>query len=219
MLGLIFFLITGNLNAQDSLALMSGKTCLGELAYEDETHIYFNKRKAEHKIKLIRYPINMVYSISSFGKETKLYYQQNDLTGNYYSQENMNSYIIGEQDAIKQFNIGYHFLLGFGTGLIASMFDTYEFKDNPCKGYFNSSASIVSILTPFATSIVIGFPNKKVRKIYVSNIDNLSSKHYRRGFNQIKNYRKTVFSFLGSFTGVVSILTATFIHQDNNHCP
>lgn len=215
----VLFLILSKISAQDSLALMSGKTCIGELSYEDESYVYFNKNKAINKIKLIRYPINMVYSISSLGKETKLYYHQNVLTGNYFSEENMKMYIIGEQDAIKQFNIGFHFLLGFGVGLITSMIDTYEFKNKNCIGYFNSSASVISIVTPFVTSIVIGFPNKKVRKIYVSNLDNLSSEHYKKGFNQVKNYRKTVFSFLGSFTGVVSILTATFIHQENNHCP
>ena len=219
MLVVIFFVILSNINAQDSLALMSGKTCIGELSYEDESYVYFNKNKAANKIKLIRYPINMVYSITNVGEETKLYYHQNVLTGNYFSEENMKMYIIGEQDAIKQFNIGFHFLLGFGAGFITSMIDTYEFKNKNCIGYFNSSASLISILTPFATSIAIGFPNKKVRKAYVSNVENLSSEHYKKGFNQIKNYRKTVFSFLGSFTGVVSILTAAFIHQEHNHCP
>ena len=43
MLLVIFFLILSNINAQDSLALMSGKTCMGELSYEDESYVYFNR--------------------------------------------------------------------------------------------------------------------------------------------------------------------------------
>ena len=205
--------------SQDSLVFYSGKYYLGELSYEDKHHIYFNKIVASDKVKLMRLPISTVFSISSKGNQPKFYYQRNSLASQNFSIDQMSKYIKGEQDAIEHFNVGYHFLVGLGLGLSVSLLDTYEFKDVNCKGYFNGSASTISIVTPFLTSVLIGFSNKKVRKAYVSDLDFLNSPHYKRGFNYVKRYRKTLYSFLGSLTGVATIISATLIHQNNKPCP
>ena len=56
--------LTINVFAQDSLALMSGKTYLGELSYEDKDYLYFNKKLDDDKIKLMRYPLRLVFSLT-----------------------------------------------------------------------------------------------------------------------------------------------------------
>ena len=98
------------------------------------------------------------------------------------------------------------------------MIDTYEF-DGPCKGYFNNSASIIPVLLPFAVSVVFGIPTKKVRKRFASDETYLLNKHYSIGFNSIKNRKRAVYSFAGSLSGVVSVLTSFFIHQKDPSCP
>ena len=211
--------LTLNILAQDSLALMSGKTYLGELSYEDEQYLYFNKKVDDDKIKLMRYPLRLVFSLTDKNNSSKVYYKQDSHRNNFLSQNQMKMYVLGEQDAVSQFKRGPYFLLGLGFGFAVSLMDTYEFKDVSCKGYFSDSPSIISIATPFVSSIVIGFPNKKVRKTYVSNHDYLQSKSYKRGFNYVKNYRKTTSAFLGGLTGVFSVLVVTFVHNKNNACP
>lgn len=209
----------GSVYSQDSLVFYSGKYYLGELSYEDEHHVYFNKMVASNKVKLMRLPISTVFSINIKGNQPKYYYHKNSLGSQNFSIDQMSKYIKGEQDAIEHFNVGYHFLVGLGLGLSVSLLDTYEFNDVNCKGYFNGSASTVSIVIPFLTSVLIGFTNKKVRKAHVSDLELLNSPHYKRGFNYVKRYRKTLYSFLGSLTGVATIISATLIHQNNKPCP
>lgn len=220
MLKLVVFLFFSlSFSAQDSLALISGKSILGELSYQDHQFLYFNKKINENKIKLIRYPLRLVYSLTDQNSKTEVFYHKNPTNGNYLSQDQMKLFVLGEQDALRQFKRGYHFLLGLGFGLTASILDTYEFSNVACKGYFNDSPSIISIATPFLSSVIIGFPNKKVRKAYVSKDHYLESKFYRTGFNRVKNYRKTSSAFIGGLSGVFSVLVVTFVHRKNNPCP
>lgn len=205
--------------SQDSLALITGKSLAGELSYEDQQFLYFNKKVADDKIKMIRYPLRLIYSLTNKLNETKVYYKQDKTNGNNLSENQMKMFVLGEQDAFKRFNGKFHFLLGIGFGLTSSLIDTYEFKNATCKGYFNDSPSVISIVTPFLSSVIIGFPNRRVRKIYASELDYLSNNFYRRGFNRVKNYRKTSSAFLGGLSSVVTVLVTTFIHQKNNSCP
>ena len=203
--------------SQDSLALITGKSLAGELSYEDQQFLYFNKKVADGKIKMIRYPLRLIYSLTNNLNETKVYYKQDKTNGNNLSENQMKMFVLGEQDAFKRFN--GKFLLDIGFGLTSSLIDTYEFKNATCKGYFNDSPSVISIVTPFLSSVIIGFPNRRVRKIYASESYYLSNNFYRRGFNRVKNYRKTSSAFLGGLSSVVTVLVATFIHQKNNSCP
>ena len=62
--------------SQDSLALITGKSLNGELSYEDQQFLYFNKKVADDKIKMIRYPLRLIYSLTNNLSETKVYYKQ-----------------------------------------------------------------------------------------------------------------------------------------------
>ena len=214
-----FFISINSFFSQDSIIFLNGKTYEGIYNSEDHRNVYFEKKKKEDQIKLISFNKEQIFYLHNEEQRIKMIYRKNFLKGNYFSEKEMGLYIKGEQDAIKNFNIGYHFLLGCALGLTGGLIDTYEFKDPNCRDYFNSSASVISILTPFALSVAIGFPNKKVRRLYVSDERYLNSDHYKLGFNQVKLFRKTFYSFLGSLTGVASILTITFIHQKNHSCP
>lgn len=205
--------------SQDSLILLNGKTHVGIFNFEDQHRLYFEKKKKRKKVKLVSFQKNEIFYLHKEDQPYRMIYQKDFLKGNFYSEQEMYMYVKGEQDAINNFKIGYHFLLGCAFGLTGGLIDTYEFNDPNCRDYFNSSASVISILTPFAVSVAIGFPNKKVRKVYVSNERYLGSEHYKLGFNQVKLFRKTFYSFLGSLTGVASILVITYIHQENHSCP
>ncbi len=218
----ILLLILCSMNsfsAQDSILFLSGKTLAGELSYEDEYNVFLTRERSKDKLITKRYSKKDLFSIFQKDKPERIYYKKDHVNGYYFTQKEMRLYITGEQEASNNFKTGYHVLLGFALGFTTSLLDTYEFDQSKCVGYFNNSGSLVSILTPFAVSVVIGFPNNKVRKAYVSDEKYLLSEHYKKGFNQVKQFRKTVYSFIGSFTGVASMLLVTFIHQENHPCP
>ena len=175
-----FLIANGTVCSQDSLILLNGNTYVGVFNFEDKHRMYFEKNRKVDKIKLISFQKNEIFYLHKENQPLRMIYQNG-----FVSEHQMAMYVKGEQDAIANFKIGYHYLLGCALGLTGGLLDTYEFDDPKCKGYFNSSASIVSIITPFAVSVVIGFPNKKVRKLHVSDQKYLNSDYYKSGFNQV----------------------------------
>lgn len=209
-------ILTLSVNAQqkgDILNLMNGQTYTGVIKDTSNGKVFmdvFGKKKN----KSVSFEHYRVFSYQKENEKETILYRKDTTIGNYFSQEEMKFYFLGERDARKNYNpIGTKitsFLFCYGVAL----FDTYA-KDstgNFAKGFFKSEPGVATIVAPVVVTALAGIPSIQIRIDKVSNRNYLNEQTYIDGFEKIGRSKKVFgalkFSVLGSVLGLATYFIA-----------
>lgn len=188
---------------QDKVQLINGKVLRGKLVKEYDDYFDFQYYKKGGKVKDLELTKYRMFSYTdSKGAETILY-KQDTLMGNFFTQNEMKMFVLGERDAFTNYKSTSWFLSGYAIGFTAVILDTYDFRPNG--GFFKYSPSIAPIAVPFVVTIGSGLFRTKVRKEYASDVSLLSSEYYIEGFQKVAKVKKIMRGSLpGSVLGLLS---------------
>ena len=154
-----------------------------------------------------------VFSIISSDGTEKVIYKQDSSIGNFLEPKDMKFYMLGEQDAYKNYRPMGTMILGTTLGVGLGILDTYGFGDpsdpTVAKGMFKSSPGLLMILYPFMYTAIAGIAPRPQLDIHnITDRNNLNSEHFIQGFARVARYKRTiralVFSALGSAIGLGS---------------
>lgn len=175
----------------DTVFLMSGKTVEGVVKdSSDERLKILIPRKGNFKADFI--DLELVYSVKySSGTET-VFYKQDTLFGNYYSEKEVKYFLQGERDARK-----YYHCPGWTTGAFLAGF---------AGGYTQNF--IFTFLPPFVYAGATTFFRIKIRPGTVSNPEYLKYDTYLLGYEkqarQHRVFRALVWGGIGMVSGYVT---------------
>lgn len=144
---LCFFIVKGQGNS-DKIFLMTGKTLEGKVSSQDSLYVYYTFTKKSGKEKEHKIDLERVFSIIDAQGNEQLVYAMDTLIGNYFSVEEMRSYIEGEIDASKYSKSNWTYLVGAPVTAAA--------------GYF-LSGTILVFAVPFTYTVVSAIPKVKVK--------------------------------------------------------
>lgn len=209
----MFFIFIQQLDAQDKVNLMNGKIVEGELVDTIDQQVHIKAVSKKGKVYDTYLENYRVFSIVSANGTETILYRQDTLLGNLLTMEDMQFYVLGEQDAYKNYQPIGTSIFGATLSFGMVLFDTYRFKDDPAnnlqKGFFKDSPTFLPLLFPFVYTVVAGIaprPNLDIRDI--TNKSNLNSEEYVQGFAKTARFKRLIralaFSCLGSALGVGS---------------
>jgi hypothetical protein len=187
--------------SQDTIYLMSGKkqeVKVKEIDLNNNGYISYEiKKKNKTRNKFIEK--EDVYSISYYNNKKEIIYKSDSVKGFILDQNQMNDFIIGEQDAWNNYKTPKLIIAG---GVLSGM----------TVGFFG----IYGILLPASYTAVISFANPKIqldntKQPYKENLD-----YYKMGFTSIaksKNIKSTIIGGIsGIFTAAI-LITALQINS------
>ena len=186
---LIIFLFSIKSFSQVTIQLTNGRTYEGKvIKINDSTLVYeYMKKRIFRKNEV---DIDRVFSIKFADGNELIVYKQDSALGNDYSVQEMRYFILGEQDAYKNYNATMTAIVGVPIGIAG--------------GYF---APFVSFATPFVYAGVNLIPKIKIKKKTVPNEDYLKHETYIVGYERVARFKKIKNSIWSSITGVALGLT------------
>jgi hypothetical protein len=202
--------ISGFCQGPDKVNLMNGQTFEGTVVDTTEGKITMNfvhKSKSSSRI-IENY---RVFSIEKASEPEFVLYKRDTTIGNFLTPQEMKYYFLGEKDARKNYN---PYNLKIATGILTygiSLADTYN-KDTVThkfsKGFFKSEPGLISIIAPFAVTVISGLFAVQININKVSNKNYLNEQPYIDGFEKVARSKKVfgalTFSVLGGGLGILS---------------
>jgi len=199
---LIFLLIqigfSSFLHAQDvscdTLYLINREPRCVEFLRSDNEYVYY-KKAGRNREKAIE--IQAVYGVKSSGGELKVLYVQDTLEGNWYTREEMVSYMRGQNDAISHYKgkSNRAGILGFAVGFAGSAAGIY---------YAPAIASGYAVVRAYTK------PSKKAKWGFNSSLE--ADAAYVEGFGTMAKRYTSRRSGLGAATGfVIGTVTLSLI--------
>lgn len=181
--------------AQDSITFISGRVMSGVVKHVDSLDIEFEFKKRV-KTKVIYIARSSIFAIKYADGRTDILYEP------YYEEEysvrEMELYIMGEQDALKNSKTPLLFLGGVLVGGISA------FQLGP----------FIGLAPPFAYSMGAGMLNKKVKEDAVSNPELLREDTYLTGYVTKNKSLIIQRSIIGSIIGYITGLGARTIYAE-----
>ncbi len=176
-----------------TLLLYTGDTIAFKLIEQTERILRGLKMKGD-LWSLKSYPKESVFKYSDKNIDV-IYYSNRILIDNPMTKTEMEQFILGKKTAKYEYNSRSEFFKGFTFGLVLSMIDTYEFRNVNDRGFFNNSASWLTITSPMWSTVLIRINlNQLNRNRNLLEIENLEACYYQ-GFDQVflwKNSRSIV---------------------------
>lgn len=202
---------------KDSLVFLNGKTMYLDITEFSATNVYYssylgnnNKLKAEKgEIESYR-----VYSIFQNGEENVLYAQDSSI-GNFRTQKQMNSFVLGEKHAINYYNPKPFFYTGLGLGIASVLYNTYlpKAQANPGEdyGFFADSPGLLLGVTTFAYITIVGIPAVSLKTSTVKKTYLLQDVDFLDGYEKVGRSKKVFSALKGKLMGVGIGLVSYFI--------
>jgi len=175
------------MTAQDTLLLLNGKSLPGLISDESGVDILFDIVKKNGKPKTLRYNRGEIFSMKKGEEEARVLYEQDPLLGYDLSQEDMRSYMYGQDDARNGYRALPTTIGGFAVGLGSTL---------------ALEGGAIPFLSPLVYSLGMQIPFIKVRKESISDQRYTLSPLYLDGYDKTARSKKFVHGFLGSMAGV-----------------
>lgn len=205
---------SGFCQGPDKVNLMNGQTFEGTVTDTTDGKItmnFINKSKTSTRI-IENY---RVFSIEKANQPELILYKRDTTIGNFLSPSEMKYYFLGEKDARKNYN---PINLKIATGVLTygiSLMDTYN-RDTVSrkfvKGFFKSEPGLISIVAPFAVTVISGLFAVQININKVSNKNYLNEQPYIDGFEKVARSKKVfgalTFSIVGGGLGILSYFIA-----------
>ncbi|HYG50786.1 MAG TPA: hypothetical protein VD905_07775, partial [Flavobacteriales bacterium] len=198
----------------DKVNLMNGQTFEGTITDTTDGKITMNfMRKSKTSTRVIEH--YRVFSIEKANQPEYIFYKRDTTIGNFLTPQEMRYFFLGEKDARKNYN---PINLKIATGLITygiSLMDTYNtdtVTHKFTKGFFKSEPGLISIVAPFAVTVISGLFAVEININKVSNKNYLNEQSYIDGFEKIARSKKVfgalTFSVIGGGLGILSYFIA-----------
>lgn len=202
---------------KDSLIFLNGKTMFLDITEFSATNVYYSsylsrngKLKAENgEIESYR-----VYSIFQNGEE-KVLYTQDSTIGNFRTQNQMNSFVLGEKHAINYYNPKLFFYGGVGLGIASVLYNTYlsknEVNAGEDYGFFHGDPGLLLGVTTFAYITIVGIPSVSLKTSTVKKTYLLQDVDFLDGYEKVGRSKKVFSALKGKLMGVGLGLVSYFI--------
>jgi hypothetical protein len=190
----VFLAFSAGLSAQDKALLLNGTVVEGKITGNDDAYLTMEIEKKSGKLKSFELEKYRVYSYTQCNAEPKTIYKQDSLMGNFLSEEEMQYFIYGQQDADRAFNSRGAIAVGFVTGVAVVGLTTDGFKSDP---------GILPLATPFLVVGYYGMRKVKIKMETVSNPEYLSHEAYIDGYVRVARKKRVFAGLKGSIAGVV----------------
>ena len=185
----LIFSTTSAQKASEKILLMTGKFIDGKVLSEDSAYVHYSFEKKSGKVKESKLDLERIFSITDSSGEEKVYYAVDTFMGNYFSVEEMRSYIEGEVDA-SNYNSG-NWTYAVGVPLTAGA------------GYLLSS-TILAFPLPFIYTIVSTIPKHKMRTHKSIHSSKKDDPAYILGYERTARTKRLFKSLFAGLVGTAS---------------
>ncbi|HEU4716705.1 MAG TPA: hypothetical protein VFU15_02685 [Bacteroidia bacterium] len=197
-LAMPLFAQTGS-QPMDTVYLMSGNTVAGVVkdSSDDELKILIPKKDGSFKADFI--DLDLVFSVKYKNGQESVFYKQDTLFGNYYSEDEVRYFIYGERDARSHFrcpvwNAGA-FAAGFAGGWTQSLF---------------------MFVPPFAYAGITTFFRVKIKPGTVGRPEYLQRDTYLLGYEKDARKRRIMRSLIWGGIGMAMGYTSSYFYYQNH---
>ena len=188
-----------NVNGQDEILFLNGKTLKGTLIEKTNYEFTF-KDKKERQFMIDKY---RVFSYTQNNKESVVY-EFDTLSGNFLKVEDMKMFVYGERDAYKTFKPRVSNVLGLAIGAAG--------------GYLmHKDESFIYVATPLIyTPITLLFPTK-VKQKKLTEVKYLKEDEYLRGYERVARSKRTQGALKSSLIGMgVGFLISVIVNSNKD---
>lgn len=186
--------------AQDQVTLISGATVDGKVTTVSDSIVSYTVQK-KSKVKERSMDAYRVFSIRYADGSNVIVYEQDTATGNYFSQDEMQLFVFGEQDARKNYRGGKMFALGALYGIA---------------GGLALPESFLVVLVPASATILAMVPRVKIKPSMARNSALLSEPAYVMGFERTARGKKIQNVLKGSVVGTILAVAGWNIANSGN---
>lgn len=191
---------------QDKVNLLNGKILEGKVESTADEQVQMKVNGKKGKVYDTYLENYRIFSIVSSDGTEKILYKQDSSIGNFLDTKDMKFYMLGEQDAYKNFKPRGTVILGTTLGIGLGMLDTYSFGDpnDPtiAKGMFKSSPGLLMVLYPFMYTAIAGIAPRPQLDIHnITDRNNLNSEHFIQGFARVARYKRAIRALISSAIG------------------
>jgi hypothetical protein len=182
-------------NAQDSIVLLTGHVILAKVYQENDAIITCEVDKKGRKENLIL-DTYRIFSVKFASGEEKVYYKQDTTVGNWFTEEEMRYFILGEQDAMQGYKSRMTTVLGLVAGAGAGFF---------------VMESLILLGAPLVYTAGNVLPYIVIDRKTVSNQDYLNHETYVQGYERVARSKKIQNALKSSAAGMVVGVGAYFL--------
>jgi hypothetical protein len=181
-------LFAGICNAQDVITLLNGKAFDGRVTEVTPEVIRY---ESQRRGKVVQGEIDAyrVFSVTYGNGNTQIIYRQDTIAGNFYSVEEMQYFVQGEQDALKYYKAPEVTAAAFLLGGV---------------GGFLLAEELFVIGVPLATAGLFSIPVVAINPKRVSNKENINKEPYRDGYKRIARGKRVMNGLKGGLAGTVA---------------
>lgn len=174
-------------SGQDKITLLSGAQIDGRVvAITDTTVVYEQEKRGKTKSRTL--DAYRVFDVTYATGETQVVYRQDTAVGNYFSKEEMQLFIMGEQDADANFNSRRAFVFGAAYGVVGGVLLPNNF---------------FVFLVPAAAGPLAAVPRIKIKPEMARDKKLLAEPAYVMGFERTARAKKIQNVLKGSVLGTV----------------
>jgi hypothetical protein len=171
---------------QDTLLLMNGRELVCKHLSDSGLVMYFDIPKRSGKSRIVRFHRNEVFSVRSGGIE-RLIYDQDPMSENFYSVDEMRFYMAGERDARENFHAWIPF--GISVALCAPA------------GFLGEDGIVLSVFPPMVCALAHLIPKVRIRERYMSSTTYKYNDLYLEGFTPKAQSRRVSRALIGGYAG------------------
>jgi len=183
---IVLILFSETLFCQDTLLLMNGRELVCKHLSDSGLVMYFDIPKKSGKSRVVRFHRNEVFSIRTSGVE-RIIYDQDPMSENFYSVDEMLFYMAGENDA----RANYHAWIPFGISLALCA---------PA-GFLGEDGIVLTVFPPMVCALAHLIPKVRIRERYMSSATYKYNDLYLEGFTPKAQSRRLSRSLIGGYAG------------------
>lgn len=182
--------------AQDNVLLLNGKYKNVDVKRIIGDYVIYEKPNSGNIRSIAK---EDVYSIGFKDSAQVIYYRQDDAIGNTLSQEQMYSFILGEQDARTHFKAPLITAGGFVSGAAGGA------------GFISQT---LGVLVPAVYAGVVGMTNTKVNENKLTDKESLKDEYFVSGYQYVASKKKVNNALIGGVIGFAISAVAVSIIKD-----
>jgi hypothetical protein len=180
----LLFLFSFQLFAQDTIQMMNGKHVVAMVIKIDDLFLRYRKHLPVDTGNIVAVEKAEVFSVIYHDGHKSILYQQDTAKGYDFTPEQMNQYILGEEDAFRYSTNAFLSIAGVAAGATAALY--LRFWGLP--------------IVP-AYSIFLGIIDPKIKSKKVLHTDLIGNKYYTRGYHSVTTRKRAVVGLISSLIG------------------
>lgn len=173
--------------AQDTLRLLNGNVMEVEIGSISETEITFKPQLSRGKSFQVR-STREIFSFQKQGKKEVIMYKYNPEIGNFYKEDEMRNFMVGERHAEDYHNTCVTKISAVGVGVVA--------------GYFVADGGGLIVASPLVFSAVMMIPKARIQKNDF-NKDLRTNQPYRAGYRRVAKGKRFLNNLAYSTLGMI----------------